>query len=132
MGLWKKLFGANQVIQNVYEKIVGEQSTFMSNADKVGAVKTLLQTYEPFKLAQRFLALTVVLTFLLVLLTAAGMMVWGGIVGSKTDTYLLESGKALAEINNETLGWPVVLILTFYFAGGAVEGIVSKVKRPTG
>ncbi len=35
----------------------------------------------------------------------------------------------LASRNNDNLGFPASLILGFYFAGGAIEGIVSRWKK---
>jgi hypothetical protein len=40
-----------------------------------------------------------------------------------------EASKELATMNNDTLGLPFAIILGFYFAGGAIEGVIEKRKK---
>jgi hypothetical protein len=56
------------------------------------------------------------------------MIVASGFVGPDYAEQIVAAAKDLGELNNETLGFPVALVLGFYFGGGAVEGVVTKIQ----
>jgi hypothetical protein len=57
---------------------------------------------------------------------AAGLMIWGGIAEKEL---FISTSKSLIELENDSLGWPVITILAFYFAGGTVNAFRDMKKR---
>jgi len=86
--------------------------------------KTLLKLYEPFKIAQRILAFMFSLVFLLLHLAVGTTMLVYAIKELPTDN-LYE----VIDFNNETLATIVLVIISFYFAGGTLEGVVRRFKK---
>ena len=134
MGFFSKLFGSDEVIKKTVDGVYNGIDKLVYTEEEKAEMRLksanyflkLLKAYEPFKLAQRFLALTVTIPYVFVWLISAGMFVWGGSTG---DNNIVEVSKELAKWNNEVLGMPVALILGFYFSGGMVEGIVDRFKK---
>lgn len=132
MSLWGTLFGSENVIRRAADGIYnGVDKAFYTEQEKATGFLNLLKAYEPFKLAQRLLALVVSLPYVLVWLMSASMLVIAGFVDPAYGKQIEESARVLGELNNDTLGMPVALVLGFYFGGGALEGVVErfKVKR---
>jgi len=124
------LFGNENVIKKAADGIYnGVDAAFYTDEEKAKGFMNLLKGYEPFKIAQRLLALTVTIPFVVVWILVAAMFVAAGFVDPAYGTQIVESAKALGELNNGTLGMPVTLILSFYFAGGALEGVVGRMKE---
>lgn len=125
-GVIKSLFSPGDISKGI-------DAAVYTNEEKADNFKSLLGLYEPFKKAQRLLALTLSLPFVFIHLLAA--FVWS--VSSFFDPCLAESvckasqlvstATDLSTWNNETLGTPVALILGFYFGGGAVEGVARSI-----
>ncbi|MDN5291812.1 MAG: hypothetical protein PWQ06_2051 [Anaerophaga sp.] len=121
MALLGKLFGSDQAI----EKVAGGigKMVFTKEEQSEQFIQTL-KAYEPFKLAQRLVAMAVTSVYLFVWLISAVLMIlsfwWAD---------FLNLARMLAEMNNDVLGLPFTLIVGFYFAGGAAEGIVEKVRN---
>lgn len=116
-GIFSKIFGSSKVIDNSMSAI---DKVFYTDEEKAENKAHLLKLYEPFKLAQRLLALTFAIPFVLTFLMAAiGFYCFG-----------VDQEKALTVMkwNIDTLGEPVFWIMVFYFAGGASEGLISKFK----
>lgn len=113
MNIFGKLFGSEKVVDGVFK---GLDSAFFTQDEKAGHFLKLLKAYEPFKVAQRLLALLVGIPYVMVWLISAGLFAFGD----------ADSAKLLAEWNNNTLGTPFAIILAFYFGGGAVEGIIRS------
>lgn len=123
LSLIGKIFGSKKMID---AGISGIDKIIYSAEEKADYHLRFLAAYEPFKLAQRLLALLVISAYLLVFVVAAGLMIWGGI--AENEIYITTSSD-LMKLNNETLGWPVITILAFYFAGGTVNSIRQMKKR---
>ncbi|MCW7556499.1 hypothetical protein NX722_28455 [Endozoicomonas gorgoniicola] len=126
-----RLFGSDKAISTTADGIYkGIDAAFFTNEEKSQHFLKLLKAYEPFKLAQRLLALIVGIPYVLIWMTCAVMLVISafmepcGIEAVCSSNNVLEAAKTLADWNNETLGFPFSLILGFYFGGGAVEGVV--------
>lgn len=139
MSFMGRLFGSENVIKKATEGVYnGVDSAFFTNQEKAGHFLGLLKAYEPFKLAQRMLMLVMTVPYVLVWIVCAVLIVASAFVGNDCIVYpnvitqcanpLSETAKTLGELNNETLGTPVALILAFYFGGGAVEGVVARMK----
>ena len=124
--MWKLLgtiFGSTKVMN---AGITGIDKSFYSNEEKADYHLKFLAAYEPFKLAQRLLALVVISAFIFIFLMAAGLMIWGGIAEKEL---FISTSKSLIELENDSLGWPVITILAFYFAGGTVNAFRDMKKR---
>ncbi len=108
--------------------ISGIDKVIYSAEEKADYHLKFLAAYEPFKLAQRLLAMMVISVYLLIFVVAAGLMIWGGIAENEL---FISTSKDLLTLLNENLGWPVITILAFYFAGGTVNSIRQMKKRQT-
>lgn len=111
-----KLFGDSKVIDagiNAADALV-----FTDQEKKMWWLK-MMKAYEPFKIAQRLVALMVGIPFVLIhiLLTIIDM---GSILLGRDPVMA-----ALATRNIDTLGEAFGWIVIFYFAGGAVEGGIT-------
>lgn len=120
MGLWKQLFGDEKIID---AGINGIDAMVFTDQEKSSAKMAFLKLYEPFKIAQRYIAMTFcpayifcwVLTFIIEVI----------------DVFMVK------DLNTDTLynllqgdvAWMVILILGFYFGGGAVEGVVTRFRN---
>ena len=131
MSFWGKLFGSDNVIKKAADGVYnGIDAVFFTKQEQSEHFLKLLQAYEPFKLAQRLLALIVGIPYVLVWLICAVMMVIAAFMEPCTTEMIcrsntvLDISKELASKNNDTLGVPFAIILGFYFAGGTAEGII--------
>jgi hypothetical protein len=118
-GLWAKLFGDDKVVEKSFDLV---DNAFYTDQEKAENKSNILKFYEPFKLAQRYIAMTFcpiyafawILTFLTELLAA----LWGNTVNLINVYALLKGDMAIM----------VIIILTFYFGGGALEGFIHRFK----
>jgi len=99
MGLFGKIFGSDTVIDGA---VKGIDSVFFTDQEKAEAHKEFLKLYEPFKLAQRFIALSFTIPF--VLLGSYGIIFDSGVANDAVELF----------------GTPVAIIVGFYFAGGVI------------
>lgn len=130
MSLWATLFGSENVIKKAADGIYnGVDKAIYTPEEKAAGFINLLKHYEPFKLAQRFLALTMAIPYVVIWLLCAVMLVIGGFVDPAYGKQVAEAAMVLGELNNETLGLPVALVLAFYFGGGALEGVVDRFRN---
>lgn len=131
MSFLGKLFGSDNVVQKAADGIYnGVDAAIFTKEEKSEYFLNLLKAYEPFKLAQRLLALLVGIPYVLIWLVCAGLLVISAFAEPcsteaicRSDS-LLEVARSLADWNNDTLGLPFSIILGFYFGGGAVEGVM--------
>lgn len=124
MALLDKIFGSDKVVSQTTEAI---DKMVYTNEEKAENKIALLAAYEPFKLAQRLIALIVTAVYLFVWLICVAMTC----IGYWSDK-AIELAQVIAEWNNELLSMPFILIMSFYFAGGAAEGVLEKFKRRKG
>lgn len=130
MSFWGRLFGSSDVIKQAADGIYnGVDKAWYTNEEKAEGFLALLQAYEPFKLAQRLLALTVTIPYVTAWLICVLMLVVSAFVEPAYGKQIEESARLIGELNNDTLGIPVALTLSFYFGGGALEGVVSRFKE---
>jgi len=119
MGILSTIFGGGDVIKAGVDLIDSLHTSDEEEIQAKSKAKTdLLSAYAPFKVAQRYLALmfcgTFVLSFILVLvLTLAG-------VGDIASVNVVLAEFYIGEIT--------LMIVAFYFGGGAFEGIIGKAK----
>lgn len=141
MGIWSSLFGTDDVVKKTVDGIYnGVDAAVYTAQEKAQYFLDLLKHYEPFKLAQRLLALSIISTYLFVWLIAGILLVASvffdpNIPAGATATYisksaqLIAASKQLAADNNDILGLPTGLIVAFYFAGGMAEGVIARYRK---
>lgn len=130
MSFWGRLFGSTDVIKQAADGIYnGVDKAWYTDEEKAEGFLSLLKAYEPFKLAQRLLALTVAIPYVVTWLMSAIMIVVSAFVDASYGKQIEEGARLLGELNNDTLGTPVALVLGFYFGGGALEGVVSRFRE---
>ena len=119
MSIFKKLLGSGDIVSKGIELIDSFHTSETESIEAKTKAKTdLLESYAPFKVAQRYLALifgfTFVASYVLVLV-------------------LFFLGRDIAEvqeiINAFKIDWIMLTIVGFYFGGGAFEGVIGKKKK---
>jgi hypothetical protein len=114
-----KMFGSGDVISKGMDLIDSMHTSSEEEiAAKAKAKTDLLQAYQPFKLAQRYLALMFGLTFL-----GSYVLVLGMTISGQGDP------DAVTKVMEQfSINYAMLIILGFYFGGGAVEGFMDKRK----
>jgi hypothetical protein len=114
-----KMLGSGDVISKGLDLIDSMHTSTEEEIQAKAKAKTdLLSAYAPFKLAQRYLALMFGFTFLLTYVLVLGMTIAG-----KGDP------DAVTKVMDQfSINYAMLIILSFYFAGGAVEGFMEKRK----
>ena len=119
-----KILSPEKLIEGVGK---GVNKFFDGQGDKAERFTELLKLYEPFKLAQRVLAFMVIGVYLFIHWLTS--MVWLATVtvnifwDSEHDPSDLET---IFRWNNDNLLYPVLVIVSFYFAGGVINGAVKR------
>ena len=114
-----KIFGSDSIIN---AGIKGIDALVFTDEEKAKMHMNFLKLYEPFKLAQRYLAFGFGGAYLLVFFNA--VLVWNiGVFTADLEMqgFYMATAHELANWNNETLGTPVSIILGFYFMGGVLN-----------
>ena len=114
-----KLLGSKKVIDSA---ISGIDKSIFTTEEKADYMLKFLKAYEPFKVAQRLIALLVLIPYLFIFLVSAMVMLYGGLTDTKTAT---DVAKELMAFNVDTLNWIVLTIVAFYFAGGTINTFKS-------
>lgn len=140
MGFFGTLLSSDSVVDKAVDGVYnGLDKTFYTDEEKAEmAIKRselhikFLKAYEPFKIAQRFLALIVGIPYMTFIAISAVMylvgmglppeLVNGAYEYSKYGTYLMESSLKFMTVLNNVIGGYFGLIMGFYFAGGMLEG----------
>tara|TARA_R110000787_G_scaffold2956_2_gene11325 strand:+ start:427 stop:795 length:369 start_codon:yes stop_codon:yes gene_type:complete len=112
-----KILGSGDVISKGMSLIDDMVTSTEEEIQAKAKAKTdLLAAYAPFKIAQRYLALMFGLTFLSSYLIVLGMTIFEK--GNPSDvTQVMEQF---------SINYAMLIILGFYFGGGAVEGFLDK------
>lgn len=115
-----KILGSEKVIKAGLDLIDDmHTSTEEEIAAKSKAKIDLMNAYAPFKIAQRWLALMFGLTFLLSYVLVLAMTISG-----QGDP------DAVTKVMEQfSINYAMLIILGFYFGGGAVEGFMEKKKK---
>jgi hypothetical protein len=119
-GILARIFGSGEVIKSGIDLIDSFHTSDTEMIEAKTEAKTkMLQSYAPFKIAQRYLAVLFAITFissflLVLLLTLADM--------SNIDS--------VRQILDEFyIGEIMLTIIAFYFGGGAFEGVMRAGKK---
>ena len=117
IGILTKILGSGDVIKQgmslIDDMVVTSEEEI---AAKSKAKTDLLAAYQPFKLAQRYLALMFAFTFLLCFAITLAMTLAG-----KGD---IEGVKAI--LGDFWIGEIMLIIVGFYFGGGLAESVRNK------
>jgi len=119
-GVIGKILGSGDVIKDGMD-LIDDMHT--SDEEQIAARSKakidLMAAYAPFKIAQRYLALMFGLTFL-----ASYALVLGMTISGKGDP------AAVTQVMEQfSINYAMLIILGFYFGGGAVEGFIEKRKK---
>lgn len=123
MGLGKvlgKVFNPEKLGDSL---ISGIDKAILTKEEKMDYMKEMLVLYQPYKLAQRIIAIMFTGIFLLIHFMTAMAHFYLVLVDEPVINVL-----ELYGWNNKLLGYPVLTIIGFYFAGGVAEGIATKIK----
>ena len=114
MGILGKLFGSEKVVGGIVDGIYnGVDKLAYTPEEKADNFKVMLKLYEPFKVAQRLLALTFSIPY---------MLAW-------IVTFMVSFSHnvdAQYEMLNGDIGSVVMLIIAFYFAGGVADTLIKN------
>ena len=131
MKLLRALFSKDQVIDSL---AAGADKAFYTKEEKSDDFIALVKAYEPFKLAQRLLALSLTIPFVLIILISAlvylASLLFDPCITDQIckSQQLANGSKELLGMTVQGLGESVTWVVVFYFGGGAVEGVVRKFK----
>ncbi|WP_373081975.1 hypothetical protein [Zhongshania sp.] len=114
MGLLAKLFGSDKVIEG---GINAADKLFLTAEERMDYKAKFLSLYEPFKLAQRYLALIVSIPYVLAWLITF-------LVSFSAD----KNVELQLELLDGKIGTAFIVIVGFYFAGGMAESIFKGKK----
>ncbi len=111
-----RIFGSKKVVDAGINTL---DSLVHTDEEKSKAQRAFLKLYEPFKLAQRLLAIFTVPPYVLAWVVCVSMSILGA---DTTNPERLLEGR---------MGDVVALIVAFYFGGGAAESVFKFfVKQP--
>lgn len=127
MGIWSKLFGSDSYIE---AGIKGIDAMVFTDEEKSSKKLLFLKLYEPFKLAQRYLAMTFCPAYVF-------MWIITGLLEVANIFIVAFTAKALnTDVMYKLLGGDmatmVIVILSFYFGCGAAEGIINRFTKKKG
>ena len=118
MGIFGKLLGSDKVIKGGMDLI---DNAFHTDEEKAEEHKVFLKLYEPFKVAQRYLALIFSIPFAAIHFIAFGLRL---VFWQEPDIQAVIA--AVQADMNESLGLIVLTIVGFYFFGGAAESTFKR------
>jgi hypothetical protein len=112
MNIFGRLFGSDEVIKKAASGLYnGIDKAIYTNEEKAENFTTLLRLYEPFKIAQRLLALTFGIPYALAWLITF------------VSSFFRDNVDAQLAILSGTMGQIVLAIIAFYFLGGTLTGL---------
>lgn len=124
-----RIFGSDKVIDKASNLI---DEAFYTDSEKAEDKKEmtkfkaenrikLMESYAPFKIAQRFIAFGFVIVFLFIMLN--------GVIGALYGFVPMENvDKARTFADDMWLGQIIMMIVSFYFGGGLVESFKRSEK----
>ncbi len=113
MGFFSRLFGSDKIID---AGVNGIDAMIFTDEEKSNAKMQFLKLYEPYKLAQRYLALIYSIPYALAWLVTF------------IASFFIDAALQIELLKGDAF-YINIVILSFYFGGGAAEGIVGKFKK---
>lgn len=139
MGWWSSLFSSSSVVEKTTDAIINAGDKIWYTDEEKADMKmsygkflpTLLKAYEPFKIAQRILAIWFSFLFGLAFITGLGMYIFNAISkyqdlknGIPLDKIVTLDLQPLINLCvSFSLPSIVLLILAWYFGGGFIESM---------
>lgn len=120
MGLLSRLFGSDKIID---AGIDGIDAMVFTDEEQSKAKMAFLKLYEPYKIAQRYIAMTFCPAYILCWVLTFTIEVVDVFIGRDLNT------DTLYKLLQGDVSVMIVLILGFYFGGGAAEGVVNRFKK---
>ena len=120
MSFISSLFGSDKVIDAV---INGLDAIVFTDEERSNAKMAFLKLYEPFKLAQRYIAMTFCPAYMLGWVLTFVIEIIDIFTVKNLDT------QSLYNLLQGDVSLMVTIILGFYFGGGAVEGVVGMLGK---
>ena len=112
MWIFEKLFGSNKVIEKIGDGVYnGIDKAVYTPEEMIDNRLKSLAAYEPFKIAQRLLALVFTIPY---------MLAW---TTTFIASFFVDVSDQQEVLLNGTMGEIVLAIVAFYFLGGVVNGI---------
>jgi hypothetical protein len=121
MGIWNSLFGSDKIID---AGINGIDQMVFTDEEKSSAKMKFLKLYEPFKLAQRYIAMTFCPAYIFMWIVTGLLEVANIFIITFSDKSL--NTDVMYKLLSGDIAMMVMLILGFYFGGGAVEGVIKR------
>ena len=119
MSIFQKLLGSGDIVSKGIELIDSFHTSETESIEAKTKAKTdLLESYAPFKVAQRYLALIFGFTFVSSYVLVLVLFFLGRDITEVQDI-----------INAFKIDWIMLTIVGFYFGGGAFEGVMGKKKK---
>jgi len=116
VSIFQKLLGSGDIVSKGIELIDSFHTSETESIEAKTKAKTdLLESYAPFKVAQRYLALIFGFTFVSSYVLVLVLFFLGRDITEVQDI-----------INAFKIDWIMLTIVGFYFGGGAFEGVLSK------
>lgn len=123
MGVLANILGLGDVVKEGFQLIDNMHTSTKEEIEAKAKAKTdLLTAYAPFKVAQRYLALMFGFTYIFSFLLVLTMTLLAG--GDVKDVR-----EVIAEFQ---IAWVMLIIVGFYFGGGAFEGVKKAVGKGQG
>ena len=113
MGFFSRLFGSDKIID---AGVNGIDAMIFTDEEKSNAKMQFLKLYEPYKLAQRYLALIYSIPY------ALGWLV------TLIASFFIDVALQIELLKGDAF-YINIVILSFYFGGGAASGVVEKLKK---
>ena len=127
LGPIKSLFSSEKLLDNVSS---GIDKTFYTEEEKRDNFNTMLALYQPFKIAQRYLAIIFcvpyALAFMFIILCSTATFIAGFWFPNTAPMW--DNINKMVELLKGDIGTIVITIVVFYFGGGALEGVVERLK----
>lgn len=137
MSWWATLFNSSSTVEKTTDAIIDAGDKIWYTDEEKAEMKleyakflpTMLKAYEPFKIAQRILAIWFSLLFGSAFVVGLGMVIFNAIIkyrslreGIKPENIIVLDLEPLFDLCT-TFNLPVImaLILTWYFGGGFIE-----------
>ena len=117
LGVFKTILGSGDIVSRGM-KLIDDMHTSTEEeiVAKANAKTQLLSAYAPFKIAQRLLAIMFAFVFLSSYILTLTMTILGR--GNPGDVTMV--------MEQFSLNYAMLIILGFYFGGGAVEGFLNN------
>ena len=124
MGIISRLFGSDKIID---AGLSGIDAMVFTDEEQSKAKMAFLKLYEPFKLAQRYLAMTFCPAYVF-MWVVTGLMEAANVFIVAFTTKSLNT-LAMYKLLSGDMAVMVIIILSFYFGCGALEGVIKRFKK---